>query len=74
MSIAESPLFLLPTRLVLATRLTPDSETVDVRCEWVADEATAAAHKSAGLPLSLAAHVRACGTRRRCSCLQEAAG
>jgi hypothetical protein len=50
-SIAESPLFLLPTRLVVSSRLTPDTETLDARCEWLADQATAAAHNSAGLPV-----------------------
>ena len=47
-SIVESPLFLLPTRLVIGTRISPETESVDLRCEWVSDPDTAAEHNSAG--------------------------
>eukprot|EP00802_Teleaulax_amphioxeia_P013675 Tamp_13728.p1 GENE.Tamp_13728~~Tamp_13728.p1 ORF type:complete len:551 (-),score=66.68 Tamp_13728:37-1650(-) len=46
-SIAESPLFLLPTRLILKTRKAAENDHAVLRCQWLADPETLKAHNSA---------------------------
>ena len=47
LSILESPLYLLPTRLLLRSRLSAESDQLELCCRWLADADTATKHKSA---------------------------